>query len=214
MDRVPETHRPAPPAASARSTFWAAGTISTPTGAARSSRELERLDLGELRCAVRRRHEKTTLPPAESIAPLPRPAEGHDAEPAPPAASQAFERGEIAFLIVAGGQGTRLGFDHPKGMFEVGPVSEADAVPDPRREGPRPRAGASGTPFPLLIMTSPATHDETVAFFEEKNCSACRRRRSSSSSRGRCRRSIWRPASCWWKNRAGCSSAPTATAAR
>ena len=44
--------------------------------------------------------------------------------------------------------------------------------------------------------------------------SACRRTRCTSSARGRCRPSTWRPASCCWRRRAGCSSAPTATAAR
>src|SRR4051812_15149885 len=42
--------------------------------------ELERLDLPELMTLYDRRHEKTNLPTTESIAPLPRPAEGHDAE--------------------------------------------------------------------------------------------------------------------------------------
>jgi UDP-N-acetylglucosamine/UDP-N-acetylgalactosamine diphosphorylase len=127
-------------------------------------RELESLDLGELRTLYERRHEKTTLPAAESIAPLPRPAEGHDAD-LRQRGTLAFERGEIAFLIVAGGQGTRLGFDHPKGMFEVGPVSKRTLF-QIHAEKVLALSRRFGRDFPLLLMTSPATHDETVAFFD------------------------------------------------
>ena len=38
---------------------------------------------------------------------------------------QTLAAGQVGVVLVAGGQGTRLGFDHPKGMFSIGPVSGA-----------------------------------------------------------------------------------------
>lgn len=80
--------------------------------------------------------------------------------------AEALRAGQVGAMLVAGGQGTRLGFDHPKGMYPLGPVSGAflfqilfeKLLAIGRRYGVR---------IPLFLMTSPATHDETVAFLEE-----------------------------------------------
>ncbi len=96
-----------------------------------------------------------------------RPIPVEDADAASPAAGElgeaALRRGEVAALVVAGGQGTRLGFDKPKGLFPVGPAGEtlfqliAQQVRDLSRNFDRP--------LPLLVMTSPATDADTRAFF-------------------------------------------------
>lgn len=82
---------------------------------------------------------------------------------------QALAAGRVGVILVAGGQGTRLGFPHPKGMFPVGPVS-GNTLFQILVEQVIARSGRSGKPIHYYVMTSDATHDETVAFFEEKNC--------------------------------------------
>lgn len=79
-----------------------------------------------------------------------------------------LQAGRVAVITVAGGQGTRLGFDLPKGMFPIGPASDrtlfqifAEQILARQR---RHEAG-----IPWLIMTSDATHTETVRFFERKD---------------------------------------------
>lgn len=73
--------------------------------------------------------------------------------------------GEVAVVVVAGGQGTRLGFDGPKGTFPIGPVSGAPLfqifaekiVALGRRHGAR---------IPFYVMTSPENHEATSRFFK------------------------------------------------
>lgn len=74
--------------------------------------------------------------------------------------------GRVAAFTVAGGQGTRLGFDGPKGAFAISPVRNkslfqlfAEAIlSTDRRYGCRAR---------WYIMTSPANDVATRAFFQE-----------------------------------------------
>ncbi|MBI3838320.1 MAG: UTP--glucose-1-phosphate uridylyltransferase [Planctomycetia bacterium] len=74
-----------------------------------------------------------------------------------------LESGRVGVILVAGGQGTRLGVDHPKGMFSIGPVSGASLF-QILLEKIVARARSCGMRIPLYLMTSPATHDETVAY--------------------------------------------------
>jgi len=76
--------------------------------------------------------------------------------------------GQVAAFVVAGGQGTRLGFSAPKGEFVIGPVSErplfqvfAQAILATRR--------AYDATIPWYIMTSHITDQETRDFFEAYN---------------------------------------------
>lgn len=73
--------------------------------------------------------------------------------------------GKIGAILVAGGQGSRLGFDDPKGMFPIGPVSQRTLF-QILCEQLLARSRRAGLPIPYFIMTSEATHSPTVAFFE------------------------------------------------
>jgi UDP-N-acetylglucosamine/UDP-N-acetylgalactosamine diphosphorylase len=90
--------------------------------------------------------------------------EGVSPEAARQAGAEALRAGRIGVMLVAGGQGTRLRFAHSKGMFPIGPVSgkslfqwHAEKVLALRRR--------CCVRLPWYIMTSPATHAETLDFF-------------------------------------------------
>ncbi len=132
-------------------------------------RELgRRINLRELRCACTpSREHKDALPERHRIKPLPRP-EIDDSVDLLEIGEDAIADGAVAYLVVAGGQGTRLGFDHPKGMFPIGPISRkslfqlhAEKVLELHR-----RFDAR---IPFLVMTSPATDEATRLFFKRRN---------------------------------------------
>ena len=84
------------------------------------------------------------------------------------AGSELLRTGKVAFALVAGGQGTRLGFPHPKGMYPIGPVSDATLFQF-HFEKVLAIARRYNYRVPYCIMTSPATHTETVDFLKKKN---------------------------------------------
>jgi UDP-N-acetylglucosamine/UDP-N-acetylgalactosamine diphosphorylase len=78
--------------------------------------------------------------------------------------AEALGEGRIAAMLVAGGQGTRLGWNDPKGTFRIGPVS-GKTLFEIHVEKVRATARRYGRPVPLCLMTSPATHGPTQEFF-------------------------------------------------
>jgi UDP-N-acetylglucosamine/UDP-N-acetylgalactosamine diphosphorylase len=82
--------------------------------------------------------------------------------------AEALAAGEVGIVLVAGGAGTRLGFDGPKGTFPIGPVSRASLFQIHAEkivaEGKR-----HGRPLPTYVMTSPENHAATVEFFESND---------------------------------------------
>jgi UDP-N-acetylglucosamine/UDP-N-acetylgalactosamine diphosphorylase len=125
--------------------------------------ELSSLDFELLQRLYAERDCESTVPADHRLAPISVTAVNADDRVA---GEEALRRGEVAVLIVAGGQGTRLGFDHPKGMFPIGSVRNTSLF-QILAEKTLALQRRFGRPLPLLIMTSPATHDETVAFFTE-----------------------------------------------
>jgi UDP-N-acetylglucosamine/UDP-N-acetylgalactosamine diphosphorylase len=126
------------------------------------------LDLEQLRKLYAARAETYTLPAPDCIAPVPiTQLDPHDRK-LRELGEGALRRGEVAVLLVAGGQGSRLGFEHPKGMFAISPVKNKTLF-QIHAEKVLALSRRHGRPLPFLIMTSPATDAETVAFFREYN---------------------------------------------
>lgn len=82
--------------------------------------------------------------------------------------AQAIREGKVGFILVAGGQGSRLGFDHPKGMYPIGPVSNRSLY-QIMIEHTHARAKQFDTTIPVYVMSSPPTHVETEKFLTENN---------------------------------------------
>ena len=114
---------------------------------------------------VRRKPEAGVLADVE-------PAPYYPAVSAQPGYEQARAAGEdlvraggVAAFTVAGGQGTRLGWDDPKGTFPATPISDKSLF-QLFAEQLRATEHRYGTAVPWYIMTSVTNHAVTQDFFE------------------------------------------------
>ena len=80
----------------------------------------------------------------------------------------AIKQGKIAALLLAGGMGTRLGSDDPKGMYNVGKTRDL-YIFECLFNNMKDVTERAGAPIHIYIMTSEKNNDATVRFFREKN---------------------------------------------
>jgi UDP-N-acetylglucosamine/UDP-N-acetylgalactosamine diphosphorylase len=91
-----------------------------------------------------------------------------DAREALDAGESALRAGRVGCMVVAGGQGTRLGFDGPKGSYPVGPITKntlfqyhAEKIVGLNRR--------YGCRIPWYVMVSNTNADATQEFFRANN---------------------------------------------
>ena len=80
----------------------------------------------------------------------------------------AIRAGKVGAILLAGGQGTRLGFDKAKGMFNIG-VNRTLYIFEQLIANLMNVTNEAGAWVPLYIMTSDKNDAQTRAFFEEHN---------------------------------------------
>ena len=73
---------------------------------------------------------------------------------------------QVACFTVAGGQGTRLGYNGPKGCYPAGAITERSLFAFFARAISKTRANYNCA-LPWYIMTSPLNHDATIAYLKE-----------------------------------------------
>lgn len=79
---------------------------------------------------------------------------------------EAIKATKVGAILLAGGQGTRLGFDKAKGMFNFGETKQK-YIFQQLIENLRKVVDEAGAWVPLYIMTSEKNDADTRAFFEE-----------------------------------------------
>ncbi len=81
---------------------------------------------------------------------------------------QAIQQGKVAAVLLAGGMGTRLGVDGPKGAYDIG-ITKPLYIFEQQMKNLAKVNEKCGTKVPLYIMTSDKNHDQTTAFWKEHN---------------------------------------------
>ncbi len=129
--------------------------------------DLEALEPGLVRSLAAELRAGPQAPPleAEPLDPVP-PAGWRGRGDARALGEQLIRDAAAGFLTAAGGQGTRLGWQGPKGCFPISPIRGASLfqILSEKLLAARRRYGV---PVPWYIMTSPLNHSQTSDFFRE-----------------------------------------------
>lgn len=80
--------------------------------------------------------------------------------------SAAIKQGKVAAVLLAGGQGTRLGSSAPKGCYDIG-ITRPLYIFEQQIKNLMEVTSSCGAFVPLYIMTSDKNNAETKAFFKE-----------------------------------------------
>jgi UDP-N-acetylglucosamine/UDP-N-acetylgalactosamine diphosphorylase len=133
--------------------------------------DIDRIDFATLATLIREKHaDPTAIDEAKIEAPpvYPHEPSGQQADlyaAAIKTGEAMLADGKVATMVVAGGQGTRLGFDAPKGTFPISPIKNktlfqlfAENIQNVNR--------TYGCKMPWYVMTSSATDAPTRAFFD------------------------------------------------
>lgn len=79
---------------------------------------------------------------------------------------EAIKSGKVAAVLLAGGMGTRLGVDGPKGAYNIG-VTKPLYIFEQQMKNLMEVTQKCGVIVPLYIMTSDKNHTQTTSFWKE-----------------------------------------------
>lgn len=136
--------------------------------------DAQEIDLQELQELTLKQKAPAALDDFENLQPAPfkaLPQTNEEAESwkdARKLGEKAIRDGKVAAFTVAGGQGTRLGYDGPKGTFPVTPVTNKPLFQVFAEKILAARIRYE-TEIPWFIMTSHANHEQTEKFFRDHN---------------------------------------------
>lgn len=146
------------------------------------AKQLEALDIERVNRIYKKAVSAESSDASEPIEPLP-----HSASESVGNAEQdarwnslgleAIARGQVGVLLMAGGQGTRLGSSAPKGCYDIGLPShkslfqyQAERIARLQTVAAQhARKPAGSVVVPWYVMTSGPTRRETEAFFKEQD---------------------------------------------
>lgn len=114
-------------------------------------------------------HVHDRLNPAPSFPPTPRDAQmAKKYAEASRLGESLIAQGRVGAFVVAGGQGTRLGFAGPKGAYPISPIKEKSLF-QIFAEQILATSKRYGAVCPWYIMTSPLNHAQTASIFHKND---------------------------------------------